>query len=447
MTYFKIQSILRNFGILIVLLCLRLSVFAADTAKHVKTGLTFGALPAVAFDTDIGLKYGVLTNFYLFGDGSTYPKYLHSFYFEWNRTTKGSGLLQFIYDSEYLIPNIRLTAEASQFTEQALDFYGFNGYRAWYNPNFEDVDHEDYISRMFYRHDRKVLRLRTDFQGSIVGKKLRWLAGFEYNGFKVKTVDIDKLNKDKKDEDKLPPEDLLYDKFVQWGVINQDEKDGGNHTMFKLGLVYDTRDNEPNPMRGVWSEIILLTAPSFTGNEPSYTKLAMTHRQYFTLVDEVLNLAVRLSYQPKIGGKIPFYALPYVYNTSVNILRDGLGGAKSMRGILRNRVVGEDMFYGNVELRWKFFRKVVGKQHLYFALSPFVDFGQVTRDYKFTYDTDNPEAREWFSRGNNEHLHLSYGVGISGVLNHNFVAHVNYGRAVDRRDGKSGLYIGLNYLY
>jgi len=420
--------------------------FASDTIKHVKTGLTFGALPAIAFDTDIGFKYGVLTNLYWFGDGSTYPKYLHSFYFEANRTTKGSGLLQFIYDSEYLIPKIRLTAEASYFTEQALDFFGFNGYQAWYDPDLKDSDKKGngYISRMFYSHDRRVLRLRSDFQGQIIGKKFRWLAGFEYNGFKVATVDIDKLNKGKNEKDKLPPEKLLYDHFVDWGVIKADEKDGGNHTMFKFGLVYDTRDNEPNPMNGMWSEIILLTAPSFTGNKPSYTKLAMTHRQYFTLVDKVLNLAVRLSYQPKIGGTIPFYALPYVYNTNVNLLRDGLGGAKTMRGILRNRVVGDDMFYGNVELRWKFLQ-LYGKQYLYFALSPFMDFGQVTRNYK--YDDSHPDARDWFSNGSSEKMHFSYGAGISGALNHNFVAHVNYGRAVDKRDGKAGLYIGLNYLF
>jgi outer membrane protein assembly factor BamA len=243
---------------------------------------------------------------------------------------------------------------------------------------------------------------------------------------------------------------LLYDNFVDWGVISADEKDGGNHNMFKFGLVYDTRDNEPNPMSGVWSEILLITAPSFIGNKPGFTRLAMTHRQYFTLVDEVLNLAVRLSYQPKIGGTMPFYALPYVYNTSTNILRDGLGGAKTMRGIVRNRVVGEDMFYGNVELRWKFFNKVTGKQHLYFALSPFLDFGQVTRNYQFSFDMTN-EADErylgWFDKGNKEKMHFSYGAGISGALNHNFVAHVNYGRAVDRRDGISGLYIGLNFLY
>ena len=424
-----------------------LNSHASDTVKHVKTGLTFGALPAIAYDTDIGFKYGALANFYLFGDGSTYPKYLHSFYMEWHRTTKGSGLMQFVYDSEYLIPNIRLTAEASYFTEQALDFYGFNGYKAWYDPT---------ISSTFYRHEREVLRLRSDFQGSIIGKKFRWLAGFEYNGFKVRTANIKKLNEGKPDNEILPEgTPLLYDNFVNWGVIKQDEKDGGNHNMFKFGLVYDTRDNEPNPMSGIWSEIMLITAPSFDSDKPGFTRLAITHRQYFTLVDEVLNLAVRLSYQPKIGGTMPFYALPYVYSTSTNILRDGLGGAKTMRGIKRNRVVGEDMFYGNVELRWKFFNKVVGKNHLYFALSPFLDFGRVTRDYKFSLPMIPdpmpgdiiPYWHDLFFKGDKEKMHFSYGAGISGALNHNFVAHVNYGLAADSRDGKSGLYIGLNYLF
>ena len=421
---------------------------ASDTVKHVKTGLTFGALPAIAFDSDIGFKYGALANFYLYGDGSTYPKYLHSFFVEVNRTTKGSGLFQFVYDSEYLIPKIRLTAEASYFTEQALDFYGFNGYKAWYNPDFEDDENSSYISRMFYRHDRKVMRFRSDFQGNIIGKKLRWLAGFEFNGFKVGTVDVNKLNKGKKDEDKLPEVDLLYDKFVQWGAIKEDEKDGGNHGMFKFGLMFDTRDNEPNPMSGIWSDVILLTSPSLISNRKGYTKIAITHRQYFTLVNEVLNLAVRLSYQPKIGGTMPFYALPFAYNTSTNIARDGLGGAKTMRGILRNRVVGEDIFYGNVELRWKFLQ-FTGKNHLYFAFSPFMDFGQVTRDYPFSWVVSpDLEAGYWFEyKAEKEKLHISYGAGISGALNHNFIAHVNYGRAADKRDGTSGLYIGLNYLF
>jgi hypothetical protein len=32
---------------------------------------------------------------------------------------------------------------------------------------------------------------------------------------------------------------------------------------------------------------------------------------------------------------------------------DGLGGAKNLRGILRNRVVGDGVAWGNVEFRWR----------------------------------------------------------------------------------------------
>ena len=212
-------------------------------------------------------------------------------YFEWSRTTKGSGINQFTYDSEYLIPGIRVSAEASFLTEQSLDFYGFNGYESYYNADFEDEDSDDYMSRMFYNQERRLTRIKADFQGKITGPKFRWLAGIEYNHAKMATVDIDKLNKGKDDEDQLPDTTLLYDNYVEWGVIPEDQADGGNTTLLKAGLVYDTRDIEANPMKGIWTELQFLMAPSFLGNgDFAYTRLALTHRQYFTLAPQVLHL-------------------------------------------------------------------------------------------------------------------------------------------------------------
>ena len=96
----------------------------ADSVK-VKTGWSFGAVPVVAYDRDVGFKYGGLVNFYHFGDGSRYPMYDHSLYFEVSRTTKKSGINMFTYDSDKLIPGIRTAAEVSYLTEKALDFYGY----------------------------------------------------------------------------------------------------------------------------------------------------------------------------------------------------------------------------------------------------------------------------------------------------------------------------------
>jgi outer membrane protein assembly factor BamA len=416
-------------------------------ADKVKTGWNFGALPAIAYDSDIGFKYGALVNFFYYGDGKQYPKYLHSLYFEWNHTTKGSGTTQFTYDSEYLIPGIRVSAEASYLTEQSLDFYGFNGYESTYYSDFEDEEDDDYISRMYYNMDRRLARIKADFQGKITGKEFRWFAGIEFNNAKTGTVDIKKLNKGKDVEDLLPDTALLFDKYVEWGLIPQDQADGGHTTLLKLGAVYDTRDIEANPMKGMWTDIQFLLAPGFLGNKDlAYTRLAITHRQYFTLAPEVLSFAYRLSYQTKLSGTMPFYMLPFVYNTAPSLTRDGLGGAKTIRGILRNRVVGDGFVYGNLELRWKFLRTSVFNQNLYLALSGFLDGGMVTDKYDFKEPVD-ARAETYLAEGSKEKLHLGAGGGLHIVMNQNFIIAVDYGRSLDPEDGVSGLYIGLNFLY
>ncbi|MBN2350794.1 MAG: BamA/TamA family outer membrane protein [Bacteroidales bacterium] len=419
--------------------------------EKTKSGWSFGGVPAIAFDSDIGFKYGAVVNFYDYGDGTIYPEYKHSIYLEWSRTTKGSGINQFIYDSKYLIPNIRMTAEASYLTEQSLDFYGFNGYEAFYDHAYEDDDpaNADYVSRLYFRQERKMLRLRTDFQGNIIGEKLRWLAGIEHYNVGLDSIDYNKLNKGKDDADKLPEVGGLYADYVKWGVIPDNVTDGGKTTLLKLGLVYDTRDNEPNPMHGIWTEMQFLLAPSFLGNKDyHYSKFAITHRQYFTLVDKTLSFAYRVGYQAKLSGDMPFYMLPFVFNTAPSFTRDGLGGAKTIRGILRNRIVGEDLLYGNFEVRWKFLRTVLWNQNLYLALNTFTDMGMVTGKYEV--NTDNVPLAEkaiFFPTDEKEKLHVSYGAGIHIALNENFIVAIDYGRAVDPRDGESGLYIGLNFLY
>jgi hypothetical protein len=46
-----------------------------------------------------------------------------------------------------------------------------------------------------------------------------------------------------------------------------------------------------------------------------------------------------------------------------------------------------------------------------------------------------------------EKLHTSAGAGLRIVMNENFIVAVDYGRALSDQDGKSGMYIGLNYLF
>ncbi len=424
-----------------------------EKKEKIKKGFSFGGVPAIAYDTDLGFKYGAVVNLYHYGDGSRYPEYDHSLYLEWSRTTKGNGINQIIYDSEKLIPNMRVTAEVSYMTEKALDFYGFNGYEAYYNHDFEDQVNADYISRVFYRHDRKSLRLKADFQGNILGKKLRWLAGISYNGTTIAPVDIEKLNKGKDEEDLLPDVDGLYDYYVNWGVISADQAEGGNTTQLKLGMVYDTRDIEANPSKGMWDEVLFFVSPKAFGYESFTTQALFLHRQYFTIAPGRLTFAYRLGYQTKLSGDIPYYVLPYY--TDSKQTRDGFGGSKTIRGVLRNRVVGDGVGFGNFEFRWKVVKTYLFKQNFYIALSSFLDAGRIFDP--FDYDLSGvPEnfdingtsytQNDWF-KNQDEGFHLGYGGGVRFALNENFIIAVDYGMAAKKEDGKSGLYINLNWLF
>ncbi|MBN1950474.1 MAG: hypothetical protein JW801_04680 [Bacteroidales bacterium] len=421
-----------------------------------KSGWSWGAVPAIAYDSDIGFKYGGVLELWDYGDGSLYPDYENYFYFEWSNTTKGSQIWEFDYDSRVLIPHVRTLVEASYLTERALDFYGFNGYETNYNSLFEDdsEDNDLYISRLYYRQERKLMRLRTDFQGRFLTDKAKWLGGVTFYNIKLDTVDIDRLNEGKDPADMLPAVGGgIYGQYTDWGLIPGSQINGGTSTLFKAGLMFDTRDNEANPMKGIWTEVLLFAAPGFLGSESTgYGKYSITHRQYFTLVPNRLSFVYRLAYQGKLWGDIPTYMMPLILNGGTAKDRDGLGGSKTVRGMLRNRVVGEDYFYGNLEMRWKFLQTVLFNQNIYLALNTFLDFGMITRKY----DIENletlvpgPEYRALFSDAATkpERPHFCFGAGFHIAINENFIIAINNGYAIDENDGDSGLYIGLKWLF
>ncbi|MEZ5071798.1 MAG: hypothetical protein R2751_12785 [Bacteroidales bacterium] len=66
----------------------------------------------------------------------------------------------------------------------------------------------------------------------------------------------------------------------------------------------------------MWTELQLHYS-SFLGNtDYSWARFVLTHRQYFTVIPGWMNFAYRLSYQGMIGGDMPFYMLPYTFNTA-----------------------------------------------------------------------------------------------------------------------------------
>jgi outer membrane protein assembly factor BamA len=440
-----------------------LSVSAQE--KKVKTGWKFGgALPAISFDSDLGFQYGALVEFFNYGDGSKYPDFFDHTYTEVSRYTRGSGIYRFMYESNQLIPGVHLTSDLSYLPDQASHFYGFNGYESVFNKDWMDdkLTRPPYRTRMFYRFERNQFRFKNDFQGKLSGDHIKWSAGFAFQNFKNSSVNIDKLNKGK--DVKLPSTSAqpgLFELYKEMELISTNEANGGWVNTIKAGLMWDSRDNKPNPMKGLWSEIGIEMAPKFLGNDWGFSKLYITHRQYFTLIENDLSLVYRLGYQATVSGNVPFFYQSQVITSMLTGEKsEGLGGVYTLRGVLMNRVIGDAFFMGNVELRWKPVYFKFFKQDCYLGLNGFYDFGRVTKNIELP---DNLEATfngtntiieiytgdtlaNYFKPGE-EKFHQSAGVSTMLAMNQNFVIAIDIGKAFNVQDGNIGFYIGLNYLF
>jgi len=417
-----------------LIIALLIGVFTLNAQAPVKTGFGFGALPAVSFDSDLGFQYGAIVNLFDYGDGTAFPRYDHSLYMEWSRYSKGTGINRIMFDSEKLLPGIRTTVDITYLTDQMLSFHGFNGYQS----KLED------LPRLFYSQERNMFRAKADFQGNFGNSDFGWVGGYTFYHFQMDTVNIERLG--------LQPSEggSLYQRYLKHGLISTEESGGGALNYLKLGLKYDTRDQRAYPTKGLWSEAVIQTAPGFLNTMP-HTKFALIHRQYFPLMKDMV-LAYRLTYQSTVGNnKVPYYAQPLLITSFLTASNNqGLGGARSLRGVVRNRVIGDDLAFGNVEFRYKFLHFSAFKQHFYLGTNIFFDSGMIITPIEIEgYESMSAQVKEElfltdFEAGK---LHNSAGIGLKIGWNENFIISIDHGRAFNKQDGNAGTYINLNYLF
>ena len=463
----KINRNMRKIFIASFLLVCATAVMAQNTDtvanKNIRKGWTFGALPSVSFDADYGFQYGALTNIYYFGDGSTYPEYLHSLYLEASYTTKKYGVFRFFYDSKFLIPDNRLTVDMSYLPDALSDFYGFNGYQAVYNPEWTNDKSDMYVSRAFYKMKRDLFRFATDIQGGLADNWY-WNAGAGVLGYKIGNVDVDMLNKGKDAEDQLPDTAGLYEKYVLWDIIPHNEANGGWHPYLRGGITYDTRNQQQNPSRGIYTDAFLTYTAAF-GDMKDYNNLKFNFnfRQYIPITENI-SLAYRVGTQLTLAGKSPFYLNTYMNTLFIQrVIYEGLGGGNSLRGIVRNRILSDGFAFANVELRLKLWNFKVGKENFYIGINPLFDAGMVLQPYDINKEQvennirENDPSFDMNTLGNyfnfDESLiykpHLSAGIGLKVAMNENFIVSVDWATPLNKADnGKmSNLYIKIGYMF
>jgi hypothetical protein len=429
--------------ILITISILNFIFIQSQDSTDTKTGFNFGGVPAIGYDADLGLIYGVAGDMYNFGDGALYPRYDQKLNIQLVGYTKGSKVAVLEFDGFDLIPNTRVGAKVNYTYNQAYPFYGFNGYKSVYSKNFEDQSYSNESTRMFYRTDLRFIFVNLDFTIDMFHENFKLFVGLQNVNCKVERVKIEELNEDDGDDINNVP--TLYDKYVDWGIITEEEKDGGNMFGLKTGLIYDSRNQLANPTSGMRTELIVLTQPDFLGNNDfPHTKLGISHKQFFSIVKDKLSYAYRLWFHSTLGdNKVPFYSHKFLTGSRLEM---GMGGAFSVPGVFMNRVVGRDVLLSNNELRWRFHEFKLFNQNFYLTTNLSIDFCTVTRDVEVDMSkVSELDKQKYFDE--NESLHFATTLGLKTVMNDNFVIRTDLARPYDKRDGNLAFYLLFNFLF
>jgi outer membrane protein assembly factor BamA len=147
--------------------------------------------------------------------------------------------------------------------------------------------------------------------------------------------------------------------------------------IYQVGLIYDTRDLEPDPNHGIFAEVTNELSLKSLGSTYDFNKTFAHVNVYQKLFPGVFK---RLIFAGRIAGgytalNAPFFELQDQWSSEGSI--EGIGGAHTLRGYKQFRFMDRVANFDNFELRWRFTEATIVRQHLEFSAVPFYDMAGV----------------------------------------------------------------------
>ena len=454
-----------------------------EQEKEMKTGWSLGILPTATFSADNGFQAGAFGDIYYYGDGSTYPDPLHKISWEGSYFTKSHRMrLYLAYDSKYLIPGMRINASVTYMNDPLYSFWGFNGpasFDSGVTASFTSVNYALWGNRdvlynnnniNYYGMSRQMLRVLANVQGRITDN-LNWAAGINFWNWTIGDMRDPAVDANKDGNKTNYNHDLtLYKKYQAIGAIKPEEATGGMSLELNAGFVFDTRDIEAAPNKGIWAEAYLNGAP-YSGNPSTglyspYLKACVYFRHYIAIPLNFIPagnpvFAYRLAWQQTIAGETPLYMIqnnPLLVQR--NMISEGFGSSNTIRGLRENRILAEGLAWANTELRVKLVNFKLFNQYFYLAVNPFFDAGIITKPYRADVLNKAIEDAELanipgynggttiYDPSKINQLIYSAGAGLKLAMNQNFIISAEFAKCfTPGLDAGLWIGIGINYQF
>ncbi len=200
----------------------------------------------------------------------------------------------------------------------------------------------------------------------------------------------------------------------------------GLHTA--AGLIYDKRDHEYNPTKGVYFETALRFQPGL-GNDLHFGAYSVDGRVFVPIIGEYLVFGSRFLLD-MLFGNVPFYEMA---RSGAFEPVDFIGGRMGLSGIPERRYHGKVKAGVNLELRSVFWTFWLLKQRFKVGAAAFVNVGRVWADYTGNSVLD----------GSGHGLKLATGGGLRIQLNETMIIRIDLAWAKEVSDAGApvGIYL------
>ncbi|GBF50221.1 OMA87-like protein [Leptospira ryugenii] len=449
-----------------------------------KEGGYFTGLPLINSDPNVGIGYGARVLYFYNGDRKNplfeYTPYRVRIFAQYFNTTKNAPYhwasidAPYIFDTKWRLrgdliysrnPNslyfgigedtlrplsyIERNDPAGRVVRNA-PFADYEENLAFRRPGDAGVGEAPVVTNSRYnRYDFESPEVSASGEYSFLGGTLRTVAGVRLSKQTIRTFDGKSYDSKFGAYDQIGGFPLALwdtDRTITTPQgetrLTRDQKDGkilgfngGFTNNVRVGIVYDTRDFEPDPNRGLFLEATHERSTRAIGSNYEFNKNMVSGRIFISPVDyftkkppellEKFVLAARGAIV-QTNGDAPFYEYRNMWGTETN--QSGLGGRTTIRGYKQDRFVGQTMAYANFEIRWKFWSVDVWGQHFDFQLVPFYDVGRV-----------------WDRTGdvNLKNYKHSRGIGLRIPWNQATVIYFDYARSAE----DSQLFVNFSHIF
>ncbi len=314
-----------------------------------------------------------------FQDFENPPPYRASLSLDGQISTSGSRFLKFDARAPGLSERWRYSGQLLARRRAKDNYFGLG------NATVREADSITDAQPNYYRAIRNRYVARGEVQRKIVGP-LWIMAGFNVERWRIG-----------------PPEGP--------SLIGKDSASGVDPTIgvetndfsLRFGLIFDTRNDEVAPERGVLIQAIVGAADADVAGDVTYTRTTVSASGFITATPR-LQFAARVVGQ-HMSGTPPFGT--YYHIDGGNQFYNTLGGSSSHRALINNRFLGRDQLFTNLEVRYTIFAIPT----LYrISVLGFFDAGRVFQTEEFRLTTDD------FKVGGGSGLFVQVGrAGLVGV--------------------------------